>query len=106
MTFLARSNENSQTNDMSVVIKELSAFQFKEWTQEEAYSTKVTESAPTLQDLTDMYFGSQSGEPTAYDNTRNNRVWYAVSPSATTTISDANYRALSASRRYYNYIAV
>lgn len=105
ITFLARSNEASQTNDLSVVIKELSAFQFKEWVQEVPYSEVVTPSAPTLQDITIRYFGSQNGETTPYDNTRNNRVWYEVSPSSTTTISDENYTALSTSRMYYSYIA-
>lgn len=104
ITFLARSNESAQSNDLSVVIKELSAFQFKEWVQEVAYSSVVTPSVPTIEHLTTLYFGSQTGEPTPYDNTRNNRVWYDVTPSATTSISDAEYSLLSKNKRYYNYL--
>lgn len=101
---MARSNESAQSNDLSVVIKELSAFQFKEWVQEVAYSSVVTPSVPTIEHLTTLYFGSQTGEPTPYDNTRNNRVWYDVTPSATTSISDAEYSLLSKNKRYYNYL--
>lgn len=106
ITFLARSNESVQTNDLTVVIKELSAFQFKEWVQEVAYSPVMTASVPTVQDLTTLYFGSQDGQPTPYDSARYNRVWYDVTPSATTVISDATYSVLSKNRRYYNYLTV
>lgn len=69
------------------------------------YSPVVTPSAPTLQDLTILYFGSQNGETTPYQETRNNRVWYEVTPSAGTKISDQNYAALVSNKRYYNYLA-
>jgi len=104
LRFLARANNSSQTNDLAIDIKQLSAYQITEETQETPYSTTVTSTAPTLSDLNVMYFGPKNGETTAYDNTRNNRLWYGVTPSKTTIISDANYRLLTTNKQYDSYL--
>ena len=82
----------------------MSAYQITEEIQETPYSTTVTSTEPTLSDLNVIYFGPKNGETTAYDNTRNNRVWYGVTPSKTTIISDANYRLLIDNKQYNSYL--
>lgn len=98
LTIVARANETSNTNNAVVNVRQLSAYEFREWYVQSARSQQVTPQAPTLGQLQTLYFGSIDGSTTPYDG-NNNRVWYEVNMPS--TIDDATYTALLRNKAFY-----
>ena len=83
------------SNNMEVQIKQLSATKYTELVDMPAYS-KATGEGPTLQQLTELYFGTNdmSGSNNPYINTMTNRVRYEINQSDVENIPDAVYLLL------------